>query len=64
MRRPKRVGSGAYWGGVGVGGRKSVTLRYRKEANKDYPFMQPGVDKAKPKIQQVYNDAWAKATKV
>jgi hypothetical protein len=63
VRRPKRIVTGRYMGGVGVGGPKSVTNLYRKQANGKYPFMQPGVDKAKPKIAVVYREEWAKAVK-
>jgi hypothetical protein len=64
VRRPKRIISGAYQGGVGVGGIQSVTNLYRKQANAKYPFMQPGVDKAQPKIAVIYREEWAKAVKM
>lgn len=62
VRKPKHVGVGRYSGGVGVGGPRSVTQVYRKEVNSEYPFMQPGVDKAQPKIRAAFEAAWAKAT--
>lgn len=64
VKRPKHVGVGRYSGGVGVGGPRSVTQVYRKEVNGEYPFMQPGVDRAQPKIRAAYEAAWAKATEI
>lgn len=64
VKRPKRNVTGTYSGGIGAGGPSSITNIYRKEVNKDYPYIKPGVDKAQPKIQAAYEELWAKATEV
>lgn len=62
MKRPRRTGVGQYTGGIGVGGKRSITLIYRKEVEARAPYMAPGVAKAEPKIAEAYKVAWAKAT--
>lgn len=61
VRRPKKVRR-QYVGGVGVGGPLSITNLYRARVNSKYPFIEPGVKKAEPKIAEAYKKAWAKAT--
>lgn len=64
VKRPIKVGS-TYEGGVGCGGRKApITNLYRFDIESKYPYMRPGVDKAKPKIRDAFEAAWAKATEV
>lgn len=62
VRRPKKLGVASYQGGIGAGGRRSVTQVYRKEVEARAPYMQPGVRKAEPKMSAAYEAAWAKAT--
>jgi hypothetical protein len=61
VKRPKKIGN-EYKGGIGCGGPKSITNQYRLETNGRYPFVQPGVDRAKVKIRTAFETAWAKAT--
>lgn len=61
VKRPKKVRR-QYVGGVGVGGPLSITNLYRAKVNSKYPFIEPGVRKAEPKIAEAYKKAWAKAT--
>lgn len=61
MKRPKLKGRYTYSGGVGVGGKDSITQIYRKEIEGDYPYMKPGVKKAEPKMAKVWEAAWGKA---
>lgn len=62
MKKPIRVGPATFQGGVGAGGPNSVTNMYRKEVDRDYPFVRPGVTKAEPLMQATYEAEWAKAT--
>lgn len=61
VRSPKKLGR-EWHGGIGVGGPRSVTQVYRTHVSGKYPFIQPGVTKAEPKMAAAYKAAWAKAT--
>lgn len=61
VRKPKKI-PGGMKGGVGVGGKRSLTQLYRAEVEARYPYMAPGVKKAEPKFPAIWSAAWAKAT--
>lgn len=60
VRRPKPMPGGGFAGGVGVG--KGVRNLYKKRLESDYPYFQPGVRKAEPKMAAVWQAAYLKAT--
>jgi hypothetical protein len=62
MKRPKKLGPASYEGGIGAGGKHSITRIYRKEVEARAPYIAPGVAKAEPKMGEVYKLEWAKAT--
>lgn len=61
VRRPKPIPGGGFQGGVGVG--KGVRNLYKKRLEAQYPYFQPGLRKAEPKMGAVWTAAWAKATR-
>ncbi|MEV6720609.1 hypothetical protein AB0M94_06715 [Streptomyces xanthochromogenes] len=61
VKRPKLLPEGGYSGGVGCGGKESVTNLYRGVTESRFPYMKPGVKKAEPKMAVVWQAAWAKA---
>lgn len=63
VRRPKPLPGGGFSGGVGVGGRESLAVIYRKEVEARYPYMKPGVRKAEPKMAAVWAKGWERAIK-
>lgn len=63
VKRPKKV-MGGFSGGVGVGGKRSITHMYKWEVNGKFPYMEPGVKKAEPKMPIVWEKAWDKAIRL
>ncbi|RCH68721.1 hypothetical protein DT019_08585 [Streptomyces sp. SDr-06] len=61
VKRPKKVGD-LFRGGVGTGGLKSYTNRYRKTIEGKFPYVAPGVKKAEPKMPAIWEKEWALAT--
>lgn len=62
VKKPKKLGT-AYHGGIGVGGGRTPTTNlYKAKVNAKYPYLQPGVTKAEPKMAVAWKRAWAKAT--
>ncbi|PJM98133.1 hypothetical protein CG740_37250 [Streptomyces sp. CB01201] len=61
VKRPKPLPEGGFKGGVGCGGKDSVTNNYRTVIEAQYPYMKPGIKKAEPKMAVVWQAAWAKA---
>lgn len=64
VKRPKPLPEGGFAGGVGCGGKKSVTNNYRGITESRYPYMAPGIKKAEPKMALAWQAAWAKAVRV
>ncbi|AEW94592.1 MULTISPECIES: hypothetical protein [Streptomycetaceae] len=60
VRKPKRTAEG-YQGGVGVGG--GVRNLYKKRAEGRYPYVAPGIKKAEPRMPEMWEAAWGRATK-
>lgn len=64
IKRPEPLPEGGFKGGVGCGGKKSVTNMYRGITESRYPYMAPGIKKAEPKMTVAWHTAWAKAVRV
>lgn len=62
VRRPKPLPGGGFQGGVGVGG--GVRNLYKKRLEGKYPYVQPGVRKAEPKMAAVWQTNWRRATSI
>jgi hypothetical protein len=60
VRKPKKTSAG-FSGGVGVGGKQSITNLYRREVNAKFPFIEPGVRKAQAGMPAIWEKAWDKA---
>lgn len=60
VRKPKKTAEG-YQGGVGVGG--GVRNLYKKRIEGKYPYVAPGIKKAEPKMPEIWEKAWGKATR-
>lgn len=60
VRRPRRTPDG-FSGGVGVGGRESLAVIYRAEVEARYPYMRPGLDKARAGMPVIWQRAWGRA---
>ncbi|HWU23267.1 MAG TPA: hypothetical protein VN088_17140 [Nocardioides sp.] len=62
VRKPKPLPGGGFQGGVGVGG--GVRNLYKKRIEGRYPYVQPGVRKAEPKMAAVWAASWQRATRI
>jgi hypothetical protein len=57
--RPEGVGR---WSQVVMsGGAGGYQNRYKRKVEGQYPYFKPGVDKAKPKVREFFQGAWAAA---
>lgn len=64
VRKPKKKFGEGWSGGVGVGGKQSITNMYRRHINARFPFIEPGVKKAEPKMAVIWEKAWDKAIRL
>jgi hypothetical protein len=60
-RKPRSEGPGAYSQVVISGGRGGYQNRYKKTIEKEYPYFEPGVNKAKPRVHEFFRAAWETA---
>ena len=61
-RKPRITAEGASVA-VFMGGSKTAANMYKSKIEGEYPYFNPGINKAKPKMPAIYEAAWAKATK-
>lgn len=60
-RKPRPEGPGAYSQVVIAGGRGGYQNRYKGRTEGKYPFFEPGVNKATPRVHDMFLAAWETA---
>lgn len=58
-RRPRPEGIGRFSAVVMAGGEDGYQNRYKATVEKTTPYFKPGVEKAKPKVREFFEGAWA-----